>query len=114
MALVETSINSSVDYHDTWIVDSGSTSHMIEKYGVFQSIEEITPGHFVETDIGNPQVEIRGVGNVKFHLDLREIIEVNRVLFVSGMKVSRLSMSSLEDDRYGDSLSRHDKCFYIK
>ena len=45
---------------------SGSTSHMTEKYGVFQMIEEITPGHFVETDIGNPQAKIRGVGTVKF------------------------------------------------
>ena len=38
---------------------------------------------------------------MKFQLDLREILEVNRVLFVPGMKVSRLSMSSLEDDGYG-------------
>ena len=37
---------------------------------------------------------------MKFQLDLGEILEVNRVLFVPGMKVSRLSMSSLEDDRY--------------
>ena len=62
LASVETSIDSAVDYHDTWIVDSGSTSHMTEKYGVFQRIEEIAPGHSVETDIGNPQAEIRGVG----------------------------------------------------
>ena len=54
LASVETSIGSSVNYHDTWIVDSGSTSHMTGKYGVFQRIEEITLGHFVETDIGNP------------------------------------------------------------
>ena len=101
MALVETSIGSSDDYHDTWIVDSGSTSHMTEKYGVFQRIEEIAPGHFVETDIGNPQAEIRGVEIVKFQLDLGEILEVNKVLFVPGMKVSKLSMSSLEDDGYG-------------
>ena len=38
---------------------------------------------------------------MKFQLDLGEILEVNRVLFVPGMKVSRLSMSSLEDDGYG-------------
>ena len=74
---------------------------MTGKYGVFQRIEEIAPGHFVETDIGNPQVEIRGVGTMKFQLDLGEILEVNRVLFVPGMKVSRHSMSLLEDDGYG-------------
>ena len=38
---------------------------------------------------------------MKFQLDLGEILEVNGVLFVPGMKVSRLSMSSLEDDGYG-------------
>ena len=67
----------------------------------FQKIEEIALGHFVETDIGNSQAEIRGVKTVKFQLNLGEIIEVNRVLFVLGMKVSKLSMSSLEDDGYG-------------
>ena len=101
MASVQTSIGSSVDYHDTWIVDSGSTSHMIEKYGVFQRIEEMAPGLFVETDIGNPQAERRGVGTVRFQLDLGEILEVDRVLFVPGMKVSIISVSSLEDDVYG-------------
>ena len=101
MPSVETNIDSSVDYHDTWIVDSGSTSHMTGKYGVFHRIEEIAPEQFVETDIGNPQAEIRGVRTVKFQLDLGNVLEVNRVLFVPGMKVSRLSMSSLEDDGYG-------------
>ena len=38
---------------------------------------------------------------MKFQLHLGEILEVNRVLFAPGMKVSRLSMSSLEDDGYG-------------
>ena len=38
---------------------------------------------------------------MKFQLDLGEIIEVNKVLFVLGMKSSRLYMSSLEDDGYG-------------
>ena len=38
---------------------------------------------------------------MKFQLDLGIVLEVNRVLFVPGMKVSRLSMSSLEDDGYG-------------
>ena len=38
---------------------------------------------------------------MKFQLDMGEILEVNRVLFVLGMKVSRLSMPSLEDDEYG-------------
>ena len=74
---------------------------LTKKYGVFQSIEVIALGKFIETYISNPQEEIREVGTVKFQLDLGEILEVNMVLFVLGMKVSRLSMSSLEDDGYG-------------
>ena len=54
----------------------------------FQKIEEIALGHFVETDNGNPRAEIRGVGTLKFQLDLGNVLEVNRVLFVLGMKVS--------------------------
>ena len=38
---------------------------------------------------------------MKFQVDLGNVLEVNRVLFVPDMKVSRLSMSSLEDDGYG-------------
>ena len=38
---------------------------------------------------------------MKFQLDLGETLEVNKVLFVPSMKVSRLSMPSLEDDGYG-------------
>ena len=38
---------------------------------------------------------------MKFQLDLGEILEVNKVLFVPGMKVRIISMSSLEDDGYG-------------
>ena len=38
---------------------------------------------------------------MKFQLDTGEILEVNKVLFVPGTKVSRLSMSSLEDVGYG-------------
>ena len=47
---------------------------MTVKYGAFQRIEEIAPRHFVETDIGNPQAEIRRVGTVKFQLDLGNVL----------------------------------------
>ena len=36
LASVETSIGSSIYYHETWIVNSRSTSHLTEKYGVFR------------------------------------------------------------------------------
>ena len=44
---------------------------------------------------------IRGVGTVKFQLDLGEILEIHEMLFVPGMRVSKLSKSSFEDEGYG-------------
>ena len=57
-------------------------------------------GHFIQTDIDNPQIAIQGVGIVGFQLDLREVLEVHRVLFVPGMRVSKLLVSSFEDDGF--------------
>ena len=59
------------------------------------------PRHFIQTDIDSPHIAIQGVGTVRFQLDLREILEVHGVLFVPGMRMSKLSVSSFEDDGYG-------------
>ena len=59
------------------------------------------PGHFIQTDIDSPRIVIRGVGTVRFQLDLGEILEIHGVLFVHGMRVSKLSVSSFEDEGYG-------------
>ena len=58
-------------------------------------------GHFIQTDVDSPQIAIQGVGIIKFQLDLGEILEIHGVLFVPGMRVSKLSVSSFEDDGYG-------------
>ena len=44
---------------------------------------------------------IRGVGTIRFQLDLGGVLEIHRVLFVPGMRVSKLSVSSFEDEGYG-------------
>ena len=49
---------------------------------------------------------------MKFQLDLGEILEVNKVLFVLGMKVSRLYMSSLEDEGYVISVRKGQMFIY--
>ena len=44
---------------------------------------------------------IRGAGTVRFQLELGEVLEIHRVLFVLGMRVSKLLVSSFEDEGYG-------------
>ena len=74
---------------------------MTRLYDAFQIITKLGPGHYVQTNIDNPQVAIRGVGIVRFQLNLGEVLEIHRLIFVPGMRVSKLSVSSFEDEGYG-------------
>ena len=74
---------------------------MTRIYDIFQIITELGLGHFIQTDTDSPQIAIRGVGTIKFQLDLGEILKIHRVLFVPRMRVSKLSVSSFEDEGYG-------------
>ena len=72
--------------------------------GVYDSFQMITlfgPVHFIQTDVDSPQIAIQGVGIIRYQLDLGGILEIHGVLFVPGMRVSKLSVSSFEDDGYG-------------
>ena len=84
-----------------WVVDNGATIHMTRIYDIFYIIMEMGLGHYIQTNIDSPQVEIRGVGTIRFHLDLGEILEMHRVLFVPRMRVSKASVSSFENEGYG-------------
>ena len=94
---IDSSIGSSIFEH-VWVVDSGATKHMTGVYDSFQMITMLGPRHFIQTNIDSPQIAIQGVGIVRFEQDLREILEVHGVLFVPGMRVSKLLVSSFEDD----------------
>ena len=59
------------------------------------------PRHFIQAIIDSSQVAIQWVGTVRFQLELGEILEIHRVLLVCGMRVSKLSISSFEDEGYG-------------
>ena len=73
---------------------------MSGSYDIFQIITELGLGDYIQTNIDSPQVAIQGVGTIRFQLDLRKILEVHGVLFVPGMRVRKLSVSSLEDEGY--------------
>ena len=63
-------------------------------------ITTLGPRHFIEIDVDSPQIAIQGVGIIIFQQDLREILEIHGVLFVPGMRVSKLSVSSFKDEGY--------------
>ena len=71
---------------------------MTAVYDSFQMIKMLESRHFIQTDIDSPHIFIQGVGIVIFQLDLREVLEVHRVLFLPGMRVRKLSVSSFKDD----------------
>ena len=87
---------------NTWLIDSGSMSHMTGKLDTFHIIHEIGRGHYV-----NGTHEVRGIGKVIFQLEFNETLEFNGVLFVLGLRDNLISVSALEDDglalfvRYG-------------
>ena len=100
LVLIDSSIWSSTFEH-AWVVDSGATKHMTGVYDSFQTITISQPRHFIQTDVDSPQISIQEVGTIRFQLDLGEFLDIHGVLFVPGMRVSKISVSSFEDDGYG-------------
>ena len=66
---------------NTWLIDSGSTSHMTGNSDTFHIIHEIGRGHYV-----NGTHEVRGIGKVIFQLEFNETLELDGVLFVIGLR----------------------------
>jgi hypothetical protein len=62
------------------------------------SINEIGPGCNVMTDITRV---VKGVGTNRFQLEFGELFTLEGVLFVPGLPVNLISISSLEDSRWG-------------
>jgi hypothetical protein len=82
-----------------WIIDSGASCHMKGIWHIFLSITETAPDRLVESEGGMARA-VRGVGRVRFHLEFGELLEVNGVLFVPGLRVNLLSVSALGDVGY--------------
>ena len=97
---IDSNIGSSV-FENVWVVDSGATRHMTGIYDIFKIITELGTRHFIQTNIDSPQIAIRGVGTVRLQLDLTEILEIHIVLFVPGMRVNKILVSSFEDEVMG-------------
>jgi hypothetical protein len=73
----------------SWIIDNGASCHMTGIWRIFLSIIETGPDRLVESEGGMARV-VRGVGRVRFQLEFGELVEVDRILFVPGLRVNLL------------------------
>ena len=71
-----------------WIVESAYCDHMTRMQDTFLTIDTILV-QFVQDGEGTVYAVI-GVGRVWFQLELGEFFEVNEVMFVPGIRVSRI------------------------
>lgn len=82
-----------------WLVDSRESSHMTGLSSMFHSISETGLDFHVSCGASTTHA-VKGVGCVKFQLESGGFLEVTWMLFVSGLMVHFLSVSTLEDDGY--------------
>jgi hypothetical protein len=96
-----------------WVVDSGSSRHMMRMRSMFLSVSETDLDNHVGCGTSTMHA-VKGVGCVRFQLELGGSLEVAKVLFVPELKVSLLSVSTLEDEGYGVVFQIVDMCSYIQ
>lgn len=94
--------NGGAVYEDTgaWFVNNGSSHHMMGMRSVFLSFLEIDSDFHVDCGTSTMHA-MKGVGCVRFQLELGGSLEVVEVLFVLELKVNLLLVPALENDIYG-------------
>ena len=100
MTIVSSTGSSSYQNANMWIVDSGATKHMTKVWDIFLSIVETSLGYYVESRMNGLRA-IRGVVTIRFRLEFGETLKVDGGLFVPRMDFKLLSVSALDDERYG-------------
>jgi hypothetical protein len=82
-----------------WVVDNGSSRHMTGMRSTFLSVPE--KDSECHANCGTSTMHaVKGVGCVRFQLESGVSLEVAGVMYVPGLKVNLLSVSSLEDMGY--------------
>jgi len=79
-----------------WFIDSGTSCHMTGVREHFTSLLEDDVDLTVVLG-DNSKVNAAGVGTISFSRELLPLLKVTYVLYVSGLKKSLISISSLED-----------------
>jgi hypothetical protein len=85
---------------ELWFVDSGASRHMTGMRSVFLSLIEIDSDCNVNCG-ADSQLAVKGVGSVSFQLELGGFLEVAEVLYIPELTVNLLSMSALDESRFG-------------
>jgi hypothetical protein len=85
-----------------WYLDSGATCHMTGERHAFQEFTTRDLG-FVRCKVHPSLVAVQVVGTVSLRIGSGRTLKVQRVLYVPCMRVSVLSISTLEDQCYGVS-----------
>jgi hypothetical protein len=85
---------------ESWFVDNGASRHMTRLRSVFLDLTEIDSNCRVNCGDG-PQLAVKGVGRVRFQLELGGLLEVGEVLYIPELTFNFLSVSALDDSGFG-------------
>jgi hypothetical protein len=85
---------------EVWFMDSGYSWHMTGMRLVFLGLSETNSDCCVGVGT-SPQLAVKGVGSVRFQLDLGGFLEVFKVLYVPELTVNFLSVSTLDESGFG-------------
>lgn len=87
---------------DAWFLDSGASWHMTGMRSVFLSFTETDSGCYVGCGANTKHVlSIKGVGNVKFQLEIGGFLELVEALFIIDILVNFLLVLTFEVGGYG-------------
>ena len=88
--------------HDQWYLDTGANSHMTSKRSFFHSIDENQHGVTRFGDESSMMFE--GKGSIGVNYPSGEELKLERVLYVSSLKVNIPSLGKLDDDGFTSTL----------
>ena len=84
---------------DTWLVDSGASTHMTGYREVLLDFRKKSCSAQVE--LGDEvRYEVNGVGSISLHLESRATLHLEEVLYVPGLKKNLISVLVLENKGY--------------
>ena len=88
---------------NSWIIDSGATSHMLQKKNLFEDLDTSKTGHVCLADDKN-RVKVEGIGSAAIKCvndsGKTSVIKVRDVLYVPGLGANLLSVQKLVQEGY--------------
>eukprot|EP00253_Pinus_taeda_P014589 PITA_14589 len=81
---------------NVWVIDSGSSSHMMGECSQLQTLFKGISSHSIELG-DNKCYPVKAIGSTSLELQSGGNIHLNNILYVAGLKKKLLSISCLED-----------------